>query len=482
VNLVEPIIHHAARQPDALALVEGQQRIAYRELAALLLRTAGHLAALGVVSGDRVGICLKDSCAHVVSLLAAARLGAVAVPMDWRGRTAEKSRIVKALGLKLVLVEPEEQPLPPAAIFPIDADWHAQVMSAAPPRTLPSDWGAPFLIESSSGSTGLPKFSAVSHLECFLNVVVLFDFTLLPPRRRYLSSVPLFFTAGRRRVIAHLVRGDCVILHPPLLTAEEFVALVDRHRATVTFVVPTMLRQLLRAAPADGFLLPDMEAMTSAGAPLFAQEKLEAINKLTPRLYDCYGATFSGAVAILRPDEIAERPASVGQPHALFQLEIADDAGRPLERGAVGRLRLRGPTLGTEIGSEIGGQAVSEDFRDGWYYPGEIGSLDEQGYLFISSRASEVIIRGGAKINPAEIEAVLQEHSAVAEAAVIGRLSAENEEEVVAFIVARGELTLADILAHCRTRLTAYKIPRDIRIVDRLPRLGSGKIDKRALA
>jgi len=124
----------------------------------------------------------------------------------------------------------------------------------------------------------------------------------------------------------------------------------------------------------------------------------------------------------------------------------------------------------------------AEDFRDGWCYPGELAAVDERGYIFLRGRASEVIFRGGAKIFPSEVEAVLQEHASVAEAAVVGRSLSNNEQEPVAYVVARDAVTPGELLAHCRTKLTAFKVPREIRVVADLPRNSSGKIDKLALA
>jgi acyl-coenzyme A synthetase/AMP-(fatty) acid ligase len=184
------------------------------------------------------------------------------------------------------------------------------------------------------------------------------------------------------------------------------------------------------------------------------------------------------AISVLRPDDFAERVDSVGQPHSLVEIEIVDENDQPLPSGAVGRLRVRGPGLA----SPLPGPSAETNFRDGWYYPGEIARLDTAGYIFLHGRTSDVIVRNGAKIYPAEVEGTLTEHPGVLEAAVLGHRGADNEEVVIAFVVPRGPLPAGELLAHCRVRLTPHKVPRQIHFLGQLPKNTAGKIDKIALA
>jgi acyl-coenzyme A synthetase/AMP-(fatty) acid ligase len=184
-------------------------------------------------------------------------------------------------------------------------------------------------------------------------------------------------------------------------------------------------------------------------------------------------------MSALRGEDIQDRPPSVGRPFSFVDVEIVDDDDRPLKPGTNGQLRCRGPGLTSPI--TIAPAMTPTDFRNGWYYPGELGSVDELGYIFLQGRTSEVIFRGGAKIFPSEVEAVLQMHECVAEAAVVARALPNNEQEAVAFVVLKQPSTSGALLAHCRTRLTAFKVPREIHVVAELPKNLSGKIDKRAL-
>jgi acyl-CoA synthetase (AMP-forming)/AMP-acid ligase II len=476
MNLAKLILSHARLQPRVPAIIDGKETITYGELAELVLGTAGHLQLLGVRRGDQVGLCLKDNWQHITALLAVAHIGAVAVQIDTRSRPAERARVVDAFQLRLALVAPGSEAGIGCPKVSVDAAWHLTISGSAQNIEAAYDWCLTFGALASSGTTGLPKFTLATHLQYYFHIASYLE--ILPPKRhRYLSSLPLYFSSGRVACLSHLWRGDTVVFSPELFSPEEFVDNIGRHRITVARVAPTVLRRLLPLAGNEKPVLTDIDLLVSTGSPLFSDEKLEIARKVSPRFCEMYGAAAIGPIAVLRPEEISERPASVGRPFSLIDVEIVDENDQPLGLGGTGQLRVRGPSLT----SPVANATSSADFRDGWYYPGELATLDEFGFIFLQGRTSEVIFRGGAKIFPNEVEAVLQAHESVAEAVVVGRALSTNEQELVAYVVARGPLTSGDLLAHCRTRLAAYKVPRKIYIVGELPRNLSGKIDKRAL-
>ena len=467
-------------RPDASALIDGERTITYGALADFIIRTAGHLAALGVKRGDQVGLCLKDDWQHVVSLLAVIHLGAVAVQMDWRARPAEKARIANAFALKLLVVLPESNFAAPCADVAVDRAWGTCVAAAKPAADVPQDWHAPAAVLASSGTTGLPKFTLATHLQLYLHAAAYSELVPPTPRHRCLLTLPLYFSVGRSRCLGALMRGDTLVFYPSLFTAAEFVEVVDRYKVTASFVVPSVMRQLLPIAEEGKPLFPDLAVLSCAGAPLFADEKRSALRSLSSKFHETSGNTPIGCVSVLRPEDMIERPTSVGRPLPLVDVEVVDDDAQPVETETPGRLRCRGPGLAFPIPG-LADKSSAEDFRDGWHYPGDVAAIDEFGYIYLQGRTSEVIFRGGAKIFPAEVEAVLLRHEAVAEAAVVGRASSNHQQELVAYVVARRELAPGELLAYCRTQLTAYKVPRDIHIVPDLPRNSTGKLDRRAV-
>lgn len=477
MNVVARVLHFGKTRPNAPALIHGHRTITYGELAGLVCRTATHLAARGLRRGNRIGLCLKDTAEHLIALLAVARMGGVAVSLDWRARPAENARFSESLTLAAVLAEPDAWLTKICPVVPLDAEWHRAVARANAGGGLAADWQDPFVISASSGTTGAPKFTVMTHLQYHFAVAGMFELLDLAGSHRFLCTLPLYYSGGRNSCLTHLLRGDCVVLFPSLFRPTEYVDVINQHRITAAALVPSMLRQLLAAA-GDEPLLPGIAALFSTGAPLGAEEKRQALRRLTPNFRERYGTAETLAVSVLRPEDFADRAASVGQPHSLVEIEVADEDDRPLRVGETGRLRIRGPG----VASPLPGQVAETHFRAGWYYPGEIARLDEAGYIFLEGRASDVIVRSGAKIYPAEVEAALLQHPGVLEAAVLGHSGHDSEEMVIAFVVPRGTLAPGELLAYCRTRLTPHKVPRHFHLLRQLPKNTAGKIDKIALA
>jgi acyl-coenzyme A synthetase/AMP-(fatty) acid ligase len=476
VNVVRSILHFGQTRKNEPALVDGTRTITYRELAGLVRRTASHLTTQGLRRGDRIGLCLKDSSDHVIALLGVAHVGGVAVPLDWRARPAENLRFIEGLGLTCLLTEPDTPLTGNFAVLRLDEEWNRAVARAEAVDVPSGDWDHAFVISASSGSTGTPKFTLMTHWQYYFAIAGMFELMGFAGRHRFLCTLPLYYSGGRNSCLAHLLRGDCVVLYPSLFSPNEYVDVVSRERITIGGLVPTMVRQLLASGGHEP-LLPGLMALFCTGALLHAEEKRRAARTLTPNFHERYGTAETLAISVLRPEDFADRAESVGQPHSLVEIEIADENDRPLPSWVVGRLRVRGPGLG----SPLPGQAET-NFRGGWYYPGEIAQLDEDGYIFLQGRTSDVIMRSGAKIYPAEVEMTLVEHAGVVEAAVIGHPGADNEESVIAFVVPRGNLSAGELLAHCRIRLTPHKVPSQIHFLDRLPKNTAGKIDKISLA
>src|SRR5262245_41581807 len=250
MNLTDPILRHGRMQPNAAALIDEERTISYAALADLVLRTAGHLAALGVRPRDHAGLCLKDDWRHVVTLLAILRLGATAVQMDWRSRPAEKARIVAAFALKrIVALRESDVDARPCDVF--DEAWHDAVAAADPLADPPQSGDLPAAVLASSGTTGLPKFTLATHVQLYLHAIAYLE--IVPParRQRFLLTLPHYFSAGRLVCLAHLMRGDTLVLHPSLFTAAEYVRAVTRHKVTAGFIVPSVVRQLFAIAEPD---------------------------------------------------------------------------------------------------------------------------------------------------------------------------------------------------------------------------------------
>ncbi|MEM9683812.1 MAG: fatty acid--CoA ligase family protein, partial [Pseudomonadota bacterium] len=219
----------------------------------------------------------------------------------------------------------------------------------------------------------------------------------------------------------------------------------------------------------------------SSGAPLHPEDKANVRARLCRNLFDYYGTTEGGGISILAPTDRELGEGSVGRPVFMVDVEIVDNDDHPLPRGEVGRIRYRGPGVAT-ADTEAAGDYAGSTHADGWFYPGDLGLLDANGFLHLRGRQKDVIVRGGVNVYPLEIEQTLLQLDNIADAAVVAWPSAEFGEEIAAFVVARRDgIDIGSIERQCQDRLAPYKLPRQIYLVDDLPRNSSGKVLKTRL-
>ena len=477
MTVFDVIAYHARTWPEAPALITDGMTISYEMLIGEAMDRAGRLAALGIRPGALVGIALKDGPEFLIAALAAARIDAIAAPLDWRAPAAEIERLIGALELTVALIEPREGVSHPAAITLDDL---RRTLARPIDSAVAVSQDSGFRIKITSGSTGSTKAIITTHRQQLHDWMRwLFDFGVVR-HDCYLSATPLCYAAGFSRCVRHLLTGASVAMFPPLFSPEELVEAAGRMKATNVFAVPTIARQLLGVARGETPLLPNLHIIELAGAAFTAEEKLAALRKISPNTYDCYGASGYGQISILRPREMAERPETVGRATFGAEIEIVDEAGQPLPCGDVGRLRVRGPGLLNELPATAG-QSATEFFDGGWYYPGDLARLDEAGFITLVGRSANLIKRGGASISSEEVEAVITRHPAVREAAVFGRPSADLGQEVVAVIVLRRAIGATELERHCRAQLAPHKVPVAFHAVETLPRNTAGKIARAKL-
>jgi acyl-CoA synthetase (AMP-forming)/AMP-acid ligase II len=484
MNLADALAHHVRARPDQPAILAGDRAVLYRDLDGLVRRWAARLRANGVAQGDILGIALRDTPGHLLALYATARLGAVALPMDWRWTEAEKTAIATRFRAALALIEPDAVPIPGLRCIAADA---RLAEGAAPDASFPEGPACgemPLLISLSSGTIGRPKGPVVTHARFLRRFWTHWIDLGLNARETYVSATPLYFGGGRSFCMSLLFAGGTVVLFPPPHTPQDLAAEIARRGATSAFLVPTQLRRLLDLAPEEAAPLRRMRLLLSSGAPLHPWERVAIRDRLCPGFHEYYASTEGGGISLLRPEEIDAHGDSVGRPVFGVEVAILDDEGRPLPPGETGRLAYRGP--GVARGFFEDPDADAEAFRDGWFLPGDLAAQDASGFITLRGRRKDMIIRGGVNIHPAEIESVLLSDPSVAEAAVLGWPARELGEEVAAFVVPRhrgaGGPDPAALAALCAARLAPYKVPRAIFLIDELPKTSAGKIAKLALA
>jgi long-chain acyl-CoA synthetase len=484
MNLAEALDQNALRRPHAPAIVTPDATISHAEFRDMVCRRAAHLSALGVQRDDIVGVNLKDTPEHLAALFALARIGAAALPMDWRWTVDEKTRLAEFFAPRIVLSETDD---PFAAIegdwlsMCVDAAWENNVAAADPDATALAGGDPPLLLALSSGTTGIPKGPLITHNQFFSRFMIYFVTLGFSERTRYLCATPLYFGGSRGYSMCSVYAGGTALLFPPPYEMTDLLAFGESHAATKLFLVPTLLRRVLDLPPrTDGELqMPWLDMLFSTGAILHAEERDALMRNVSPYYLNFYGSTDGGGATALFWHDPPEAAGSVGRPVFGAEIDIAGEDDESLLPGDIGRIRYKHP--GTASGYHNDAEASREAFRGGWYYPGDLGWRDANGFLYLAGRAKDMIIRGGVNIYPAEIEHVLSQHEAVIESAVVAWPSREFGEEIAAFVVARKDKDMVDsdaLIGWCRQNLARYKLPREIFFIEDLPKSGVGKVLK----
>jgi acyl-CoA synthetase (AMP-forming)/AMP-acid ligase II len=476
MNLAEAIEVNAKARPDHIAIMEGERRLTYRELAAAITTAAKRLQTAGVEREDIIGLCLNDSAEHLIYLYALARIGAVILPMDVRWTEAEKLRVAAHFETKFILVEPDSDPVGDLQTLA----WNAlpEEETGAAGAMVPGE-DIPLLLSLSSGTTGRPKGPRITHTQMLRRFWTHWINLGLNSTDRYVSATPLYFGGGRTFAMSVLFSGGTVILFPPPFDAADLCEELDRVSATSTFLVPTQLRKLLAQDIASLAPVGSLRLLISSGAPLDGEERV-AISKLCANFVEYYASTEGGGISLATADTRRLQPNAVGRPVFGVEVEVVDNDHVPLPAGQIGRFRYRGPGVATGYFRDE--DIDRETFRDGWFYPGDLAEIDEAGHVILRGRAKDMIIRGGVNIYPGEIETILREHPSISEAAVVGWTSQRLGEEVAAFIVAAEPVDDTDLKLWCAERLAPYKLPKAFFRVDDLPRNSAGKVLKTELA
>ena len=471
MNIAGILSVNAANHGDRTAIRYRGDSISYREAVRRVQSIAAELKAAGLEPGQRAGLSMGDHPDHLLAHFAVAWLGAVIVPIDHRWTAAEKARTAGAFKAALVVTDGESIDV----VRTVSLD-NAQT---GDPVT-PVDHGADDLLVSlSSGTTGRPKGAIVTHDNLYERFVSQWVAIGYDARDCFAIVTPLFFGAARSFGMSLLVAGGTVMLAPPPLKPPELLEALRSPGVTATFLPPTLLRRLLPLY--DGsLLLPDLDYLVVSGEPLYADEASACLDRLSPNLFSYYASSEGGGISILRPDQVRGHAKTVGIPTFRTEVDIVGTDGRSLPDGETGRLRYRGPGVATRFLDEDGSERKAGPA--GWFYPGDLASRLPGGFIELRGRDRDVIIRGGVNIYPAEIEQVLQAHPAISEAAVVGIAHATRGETVVAYLCGKDIPDASSLADFCRQSLAPYKVPEEFRVLDELPRLTSGKLDRKRLA
>ena len=494
----------AERWPDKPALVERDVVRTYAELDRRVNQLARALQRAGIGAGDRVAVALYNSIEWFEALNALGRIGAQLVPLSYRGKGPELAYLLSDSAARLLITDPglavevdralDETPLAADAVWvtgggqPWRGVSYERRLGDEPPKVL--DDGLPGggynVVIYTSGTTGRPKGilrEALPPERMHLQMRGIAQMWGFGSEDVHLLTAPVYHTAGGSFGQLHLGLGATTVIMPRF-DAEECLRLIERHRVTNSTMVPAMFFRIL-ALPEEVRRRHDLSSVRKilhAAAPCPIAVKRQIIELFPPgAIWEFYGASEGGATRI-GPDEWLAKPGSVGRPWPGLSVKVLDDSGEPCPPGQVGTIYI---SLSPGARFAYGGaeEKTRAAFRGDFFSVGDMGYLDEDGYLFVADRKIDMIISGGANIYPAEVEQVLYRHPKVLDVAVIGVPDDEMGESVKAIVELRpGEsATAEELITFARRDLAHYKCPRTVELVAELPREPQGKVLKRLL-
>lgn len=487
---------NTVKWPDAPCLADSDRAFTYREVNSRVNRLANALLSLGCVPGDAIAVYARNSIEYMELFHVAARLGLRLVTLNFWHRPSEMTVLLNHSEARWLVVGGSVQAEVTALRDQFDHVEHILVFGASMIEGVRSwsslleqgvdedpsiqvDPNAPFWMMYTSGTTGNPKGLYRSFWRtamCIWAGVIEFGYA----RNDSFLALSPFFHGVHFMPLMVLQVGGSVHIESEFDAAQVLRVIEDR-AVTCSFMVPTMLNLLMREETFKSTDFSSLRSVVTGGAALPTFTKSAILDAMGPVLHEFYGASESGFITVLHPADQLRKERCCGQPAFGAEVEIRDEDGKVLPAGEVGEVFTR--CEGRFDAYYKDAERTALVLRDGWFTAGDLGRMDDEGFVYIVDRKSDLIISGGENVYPREIEDVLSSHPDILECAVVGVPDDVWGEAVMAFVVLREGAALGaeDVVSHCSEKLAGFKRPRHVRFVPALPKNASGKILKREL-
>lgn len=469
--------------PSKKAVMSGGQSISYEQLRERAMAIATYFSSLGLKKGDRFGVLMSNRLEHIELDLVAAFAGFIKVPLNYRLHPEEHEYMIQDADVQLIVGERE-------LIDPINCDMTSLYVGEDYDVVVEQYYGSfyteaidendLFAIMYTSGTTGNPKGVMLSHRNIIAGALSLSQACEVNKQDVIGHVAPLTHGSNFLSHVAWL-HGNTQIVYNKF-APEEFLDDIERDQVTTIFLVPTMVNLMIQHAQFDARKLDSIKSINMAGSPIAASKLQDALDELGTKFVQTYGQVEAPmCITIMLRDELSERLQSCGRTGPFVEMKIIDEDWQEKQPGEVGEIVCKGSLV--MQGYWNNEKSTRETLVDGWLRTGDLGWVDEYGYLHIVDRIKEVIISGGANIYPREVEEVLNKHAGVKETAVIGVPDDKWGESVAAYVVPNETQAVEKdaLMELCANHLASFKKPKQLFIVDQLPKSSYGKILKRKL-
>lgn len=496
-RFVHELLLRAAARPDAVALIHRGETTSYSTLGARAGEVGRWLGDAGLVAGERVAIMVPDPVSYVACLMGSLSAGCVAVPLNPQTTDRALRSVLDDCGASCLLggqgaarhveaVAGDVASLRVAATLDGDAFRIAHAgagRAATNGGAAARDADDAALILYTSGTTGEPKGVTLSHANLLANTGSIVQYLELTADDRVMAVLPFFYSYGNSLLLTHLAVGGSLVVNQSFLYPNVILDEMQTHEVTGFSGVPSTFAILLNRSSLRERAFPRLRYLTQAGGPM-PPSTVDRLREILPdvRIFLMYGQTEASArLSYLPPDDLLRKPGSIGIPIPGVTLQVLDEHGREVGPGEVGEIVARGPNVMRGYWGRP--DATAQVLRDGRLWTGDLGRRDEDGYLYVQGRRTDMIKSAAHRIAPREIEEVLLEHPAVLEVAVLGVPDELLGEAIRACVILDPAVpcTEHDLAGHCKTQLPPFKVPQEFQFVDELPKTQSGKVKKALL-
>lgn len=492
------LLRSVAARPDAVAIVDGNRRVSYAALWGQVSAVAGFLTELGIGKGDRVALFLENSADYVAAYYAVLLSGGVVVALNTATKARDIDAWVRHSDARLLIADanhPEYAAILervdaalPIVVLGLDAasdrnryTWSQATATPPAPRhpgDLPEEGLAAIIY--TSGTTGNPKGVTLTHGNLCGNTQSILQYLELGPDDSIVNVLPFFYSYGNSILHTHLAAGGRIVLEKSMLYPAQVLNRMAEERVTGFSGVPSTYSILLNRVNLGQFDLSNLRYMTQAGGPM-APADVQRLTSLLPnvRFFVMYGQTEASArLSYLPPEKLFEKLGSIGIAIPGVRIEIRGPGDRELAPNVAGELCAQGENIMHGYWKDP--EATQKVLHDGWLHTGDIAYRDDDGYLHIVGRATDMIKSGAHRISPKEIEEVVLELDGVAETVAVGVPDPMLGQAIKLIVVSKPGTVLDSrtIQRHCRDNLASYKIPKLIEFSESLPRTASGKVQR----